>query len=79
MLPTGNAAVIANRKSHAYLILFVVFFMRYEAKERWSLVLPYAATLVFFIWFAFDYFMAVPWPPTLIGDWYPALKAIPSV
>ena len=59
--------------------LFVVFFMRYEAKERWSLVLPYAATLVFFIWFAFDYFMAVPWPPTLIGDWYPALKAIPSV
>jgi hypothetical protein len=59
--------------------LFVVFFMRYEAKERWSLVIPYAATLVFFIWFAFDYFMAVPWPPTLIGDWYPALKAIPSV
>ena len=59
--------------------LFVVFFMRYEAKERWSLVLPYAATLVFFIWFAFDYFMAVPWPPTLIGNWYPALKAIPSV
>src|SRR3954463_2208537 len=59
--------------------LFVVFFMRYEAKERWSLVLPYAATLVFFIWFAFDYFMAVPWPPTLIGDWFPALKAIPSV
>src|SRR4051812_28805105 len=59
--------------------LFVVFFMRYEAKERWSLVLPYAAALVFFIWFAFDYFMAVPWPPTLIGDWFPALKAIPSV
>src|SRR3954470_9354973 len=59
--------------------LFVVFFMRYEAKERCSLVLPYAATLVFFIWFAFDYFMAVPWPPTLIGDWFPALKAIPSV
>jgi hypothetical protein len=59
--------------------LFVVFFMRYEGKERWSLVIPYAAVLVFFIWFAFDYFMAVPWPPTLIGDWFPALKAIPSV
>jgi TctA family transporter len=59
--------------------LFVVFFMRYEARERWSLVIPYAAVLVFFIWFAFDYFMAVPWPPTLIGQWLPALKAIPSV
>src|SRR5438093_9803132 len=44
--------------------LFVVFFMRHEAKERWSLVIPYAVVLVLFIWFAFDYFMAVPWPPT---------------
>ena len=25
---------------------FVVFFMRYEARERWSLVIPYAAVLV---------------------------------
>ena len=41
--------------------------MRYEARERWSLVIPYAAVLVFFIWFAFDYFMAVPWPPTLLA------------
>jgi TctA family transporter len=60
--------------------VFVVFFMRYEAKERWSLVIPYAVILVIFIWFAFDYFMAVPWPPTLLGDWFPALKnMIPSV
>jgi hypothetical protein len=59
--------------------LFVVFFMRHEARERWSLVIPYAVVLVAFIWFAFDYFMAVPWPPTLIGQWFPALKAIPSV
>ena len=59
--------------------VFVVFFMRYEARERWSLVIPYAVTLVFFIWFAFDYFMAIPWPPTFIGQWFPALKVIPSV
>jgi hypothetical protein len=59
--------------------VFVVFFMRYEARERWTLVIPYAVILVVFIWFAFDYFMAVPWPPTLIGQWFPALKAIPSV
>src|SRR5215467_6772927 len=59
--------------------VFVVFFMRYEAKERWSLVIPYAVVLVLFIWLAFDYFMAVPWPPTLIGQWFPMLKAIPSV
>jgi hypothetical protein len=59
--------------------LFVVFFMRYEAKERWTLVIPYAVVLVLFIWLAFDYFMAIPWPPTLIGQWFPVLKEIPSV
>ena len=50
-----------------------------EARERWTLVIPYAVILVLFIWLAFDYFMAVPWPPTFIGQWLPALKAIPSV
>jgi len=59
--------------------LFVVFFMRYEAREGWTLVMPYAAVLVLCIFRGFDYFMAVPWPPTLIGQWFPALKAIPSV
>jgi TctA family transporter len=59
--------------------VFVVFFMRWEARERWTLVVPYTAALVLFIWFTFDYVMAVPWPPTLLGQWYPAFKAIPSV
>jgi TctA family transporter len=59
--------------------VFVVFFMRWEARERWTLVAPYTAALVLFIWFTFDYVMAVPWPPTLLGQWYPAFKAIPSV
>jgi len=35
--------------------LFVVFFMRYEAKERWTLVIPYAAVLVLFIFLAAVY------------------------
>ena len=75
----GFMAVMATIGLIPTVGLFVVFFMRYEAKERWSLVIPYAVVLVLFIWFAFDYFMAVPWPPTLIGQWFPVLKAIPSV
>jgi hypothetical protein len=50
-----------------------------EARERWTLVVPYTAALILFIWFTFDYVMSVPWPPTLLGQWYPAFKAIPSV
>jgi hypothetical protein len=31
------------------------------------------------IYFVFDQVMSVPWPPTLLGTWFPALKFIPSV
>ena len=59
--------------------LFVVFFMRFEAKERWSLTIPYAVCLVLAIYVGFEMFMSVPWPPTLAGQLFPMLKAIPSV
>jgi hypothetical protein len=53
--------------------------MRLEGPERWTLVIPYVVVLVIGITVAFDWFMAIPWPPTLIGAWFPALKFIPSV
>jgi hypothetical protein len=59
--------------------LFVVIFMRYENKEPWKLVIIYAAVLVMSITFVFDNVMAIPWPPTLIGQWFPALKFLPSI
>ena len=60
--------------------LFIIFFMRYEGKERWRLTLTYAACTVGMIYFMFDQVMAVPWPQTYLGDWFPALKnLIPSV
>jgi putative tricarboxylic transport membrane protein len=61
------------------VVVFVIVFMRLEGNERWSLVIPYVVLLVLGIYIAFDQFMAVPWPPTLIGHWFPALKFIPSV
>jgi hypothetical protein len=75
----GFMAVMALIGLIPTVAVFIVFFMRFEARERWSLVIPYAVASVLFIWFAFDYFMAVPWPPALIGQWFPLLKAIPSV
>ncbi len=59
--------------------IFVIVFMRLEGPERWPLVLTYAASLVLAIYVAFHVFMAVPWPPTLLGQWFPALRVIPSV
>jgi TctA family transporter len=59
--------------------IFVVVFMRYENKERWPLVITYALVLVFSISFVFDNVMSIPWPPTLVGQWFPSLKFLPSI
>jgi hypothetical protein len=59
--------------------LFVVIFMRYENKEPWKLVITYAMVLVFSISFVFDNVMSIPWPPTLIAQWFPGLKFLPSI
>jgi hypothetical protein len=62
---------------------FVIIFMRREGPEPWPLVLIYAVALVIFIYVAFDKFMAVPWPQTLLGTYvaptFPMLKMIPSL
>jgi TctA family transporter len=59
--------------------LFVIFFMRYENREPWKIVIPYAIVLMFSVSFVFDYIMSVPWPPTLIAGWFPMLKILPSI
>jgi hypothetical protein len=53
--------------------------MRLEGPERWKLVIPYVVVLILGIYVAFDWFMAIPWPPTLLGHLVPAAKIIPSV
>ena len=50
-----------------------------KGQERWKLTLIYAAVLAGSIYLVFDRFMSIPWPPTLLGQLFPALKFIPSV
>ena len=60
--------------------LFVIIYMRIEAPERWGVVVPYAVLLTVFIWIVFDQLLTIPWPPTYLGGWFPALKGlVPSV
>jgi len=59
--------------------IFVVVFMRLEGPEKWKLIIPYVVVLLLGIYIAFDQFMAIPWPPTLLGWLVPAAKIIPSV
>jgi TctA family transporter len=60
--------------------LFTVLFMRLEGPERWSLVIPYAFFMTAFVYVMFDQMLTIPWPPTLMGGWFPGLKGlIPSM
>jgi hypothetical protein len=59
--------------------IFVIVFMRLEGPERWKVTLPYVTVLILAVWLAFDFFMSLPWPPTLLGKFFPAMKFIPSV
>jgi TctA family transporter len=59
--------------------IFIASFMRAEGREPWRIVIPMAAAVVLLIYVVFDQLLAIPWPPTLAGTLFPALKIIPSV
>jgi len=60
--------------------LFVILFMRVEGREPWRIVLPLAAIMCVFIYVLFDQLLAIPWPPSVLGDFVPSLKGVvPSV
>jgi TctA family transporter len=60
--------------------LFVIMYMRLEGPEPWKLVIPQAIGLTVFIYLVFDQLLTIPWPPTYMGTWFPALKGfIPSI
>lgn len=63
----------------ATIPLFVIGYMRTEAKERWSLVLPKAIILTFFIYLVFDQILHIPWPRTVLGELLPAGWRLPGI
>jgi hypothetical protein len=60
--------------------IFIVIFMRIEAREPWRIVVPMAIIMTIFIYALFDQLLAIPWPQTILGDTFPMLKGVvPSV
>jgi len=62
------------------VMMFVIAYMRVEGRERWGLTLACALAMTLASWFIFDRLLSLPWPNSVLGDWFPALKdVIPSV
>jgi 4-amino-4-deoxy-L-arabinose transferase-like glycosyltransferase len=59
--------------------LFVIAFMRIEGRERWPLVLTMAVGMTLFVYLVFHVALNVVWPPSYLGEFFPAAQVIPSV
>lgn len=59
--------------------VFVVLYMRLEGREKWTQVAGQAVILTLVVYFIFDQLLRIPWPASLMGQWFPVLTAIPSV
>lgn len=60
--------------------MFIVLFMRTEAREPWKIVVPMAMIMTVFIYFVFDQLLAIPWPQTIVGTAFPWLRDyVPSM
>ena len=57
------------------LFIFLVAYIRLEGKESWSSTLAIAVPMGIFCYGLFHEVLHVPWPQTMIGDAFPALRA----
>jgi hypothetical protein len=55
-------------------------FLRVEERYPWRIVLPMTAFMCVFIDVPFDQLLAIPQPPSVLGEFIPSLKGgAPSV
>ena len=60
--------------------IFIIAYMRIEGREKYRHAIIMAMIMVTLIYVVFDQLLAIPWPPTYLGDFFPALKGVlPSV
>ena len=72
----GAAAVVGLLPA---MFLFMVGYMRFEGKESWKVTLLVGIPVWLVSYMLFHKLLIIPWPQTLIGDWFPVLRTIPEL
>jgi TctA family transporter len=75
----GFVALVALIGFVPAIAVFVIGSMRLAWGERWRAALAAGALATLFCWVVFDRFLALPWPPALLGDALPALRDATSL
>ncbi len=57
------------------ILVFVFVYMGWGFGEPPAHAALYAVCTAVFCWFVFDWLLAVHWPLSYLGDWFPALRS----
>lgn len=58
------------------MLVFLVAYMRFHGRERWSTTLPVAIGTIAFCYLLFHRVVAVSWPHSLLGDLFPVVRSV---
>jgi hypothetical protein len=58
------------------LFFFMTGYLRFVGRETWRMTLSVAVPAWIFCYVLFHQVLLVPWPATVLGDFFPALKSI---
>ena len=72
----GAAAVVGLLPA---MLLFMLGYIRIEGKESWKVTLLTSFGVWIMSYFLFHKLLIIPWPQTLVGDWFPVLRTIPEL
>jgi TctA family transporter len=57
-------------------LLYMVLYMRYQARESWKLTLVLSGSLIAGYYGLFHQVLIVPWPQSLVGELFPVLRTM---
>lgn len=58
------------------MFFFLVIYLRFFGQESWVVTMIVSAGTWIFSYFLFHFVLIIPWPQSLVGDWYPAVRSI---
>ena len=57
------------------MFLFLIGFIRAVGRESWRMAFAIATPMWLFCYLLFHHILIVPWPQTIVGDFFPGLRS----
>ena len=61
------------------MFVFLVSYMRFQGRESWRLTLTIAIPTWICAYLLFHRIVAVVWPKSFLGDWFPVIRSFQSL